>query len=856
MAPPSRKEYEIIVTLLIIFLSDIVGLGQYDHYTSYSSGYPPNVQNPYNEYGPRLPYNPNNPFDNRVTYVYKGRRYGQNYNTNYYNQGRPGDPRIKGQDERFTYDRAGNAEPILPGILGSWREDLQGKAREQTREQPRDVFVETSHGTVQGFQVYLFDNPDPESLYRPGAEFIERQQGIVSTFLGIPYAQPPVLEGRFKPPRLHRGWQIMQAVDFGPACPQPIKYTGVNFGIRDVDEDCLYLNVFTPDITKGTGHKYPVMFYIHGGDFIKGASNTFPGHILATFYKVVVVTINYRLGALGFLSTGDVNSPGNYGILDQAMALRWIYDNAGSFNGDRNSITLFGPGAGAASAGLLMVAPQTRHIVTQVIAQSGSAVADWAMIFDKYRAQNTSRVFGRQIGCSIESSWKLVNCLKNSRSAYEIGNAEFPPEVGLFPWAPVIEMNVSMPFYEGWYEKDWHFITESVETLIKKRAFNQGLRYMSSVTLQEAAGFITSNKTLEPNFIVTQEFFDLKVKELVLRYNYTLNPYGIFDAIKYMYTYWPDPTNVTHIRNEYIQLLSDFLYTAPNDKIVKLLIDQNVPVYMYVLNTTIESFNLEEWRKVPHNIEHYLLCGAPFLDVEMLPANERFVRNQWTRNDRNMSHFFMKAYSDFARYGNPSHTQILGLHFEESKHGQLKYLNLNTTYNSSIMWNFRQTETAFWSQYIPTLVGHLIPTYPPTTEFWWEPRAPLQIAFWSISGICLLLIVLLVICCMLWRNAKRSSDRYYNPYLYPADTDTDNEGIENNRRTEDNEYIEKYGSRLVPPLSNSATSFHSMSMKEMQGFVNKNANGETHQHKKGTPVVPPKFNKSRELPLGVPQTDV
>lgn len=74
----------------------------------------------------------------------------------------------------------------------------------------------------------------------------------------------------------------------------------------------------------------------------------------------------------GFLSTGDINSPGNYGILDQAMALKWIYDNAEYFNGDRDSITLFGPGAGAASSGLLMVSPETRHIVTKVIAQVSS----------------------------------------------------------------------------------------------------------------------------------------------------------------------------------------------------------------------------------------------------------------------------------------------------------------------------------------------------------------------------------------------------------------------------------------------------------------------------------------------------
>lgn len=115
--------------------------------------------------------------------------------------------------------------------------------------------------------------------------------------------------------------------------------------------------------------KYPVMVYIHGGDFIHGASNLFPGHIMATFYNVVVVTLNYRLGALGFLSTGDMNSPGNYGILDQVMALKWVYENVEKFNGNRDSITLFGPGAGAASAGLLMVAPQTRHIVNKVIAQ-------------------------------------------------------------------------------------------------------------------------------------------------------------------------------------------------------------------------------------------------------------------------------------------------------------------------------------------------------------------------------------------------------------------------------------------------------------------------------------------------------
>ncbi|XP_018325997.1 neuroligin-4, Y-linked isoform X2 [Agrilus planipennis] len=781
----------------------------------------------YGQNNPYQTYNPPEPGDRDYrTFTYNNRRYSQYQPNTYYNsRGQPGDPRRVNQDPRFKYDQQGNQEPIYPGVLGGWREDLQGKMRPDSIIKERDVFVRTRHGEVQGFKVYLYDNPDPDSLYRPGSESIEREMGKTIVFLGIPYAMPPINEGRFRPPKSHKGWQLIQATDFGPACPQPIKYTGASKGVRDMDEDCLYLNIFTPTIGS-VAEKLPVMFYIHGGDFTHGASNLFPGHILATFYEVVVVTINYRLGALGFLSTGDINSPGNYGILDQAMALQWVYDNIEFFNGNRDKITLFGPGAGAASAGLLMVAPQTRHIVTKVIAQSGSALADAAFVIDKYRAQNTSRVFGQLLGCSIESSWKLVNCMKQGRSFYELGNAEFPPQVGFFPWGPVIDMNVTVPYYEGWYEKDWHFIKDLPENLIRKGQFNRGLQYMAGVTLQEAAYFVSENSSLAPDFRITREFFDQKIREFVLRYNYTLNPNGTYEAIKYMYTYWPDPNNETLIRDQYINMLSDFLYVAPNDKMVKLLIEQDVPVYMYVLNTTVESFNLPHWARIPHDIEHYLLCGAPFMDVEFFPPKLRFTRNQWTNNDRNMSHFFMKAYSDFARYGNPSHTQILGLHFELATMGQIKYLNINTTYNSTILWNYRQTESAFWSQYLPTVVGHLVPTYPPTTEFWWEPREPLQIAFWSMSAGCLFLIVLVVVCCMLWRNAKRQSDRYYNGELFLQENDPDS-GVDNARGAE---------------MTESAAS-----LKEP-----------TSEGRKGTPLMTTrKVSKSKtQLIQGVPQTDV
>lgn len=117
--------------------------------------------------------------------------------------------------------------------------------------------------------------------------------------------------------------------------------------------------------------------------------------------------------------------------------------------------------------------------------------------------------------------------------------------------------------------------------------------------------------------------------------------------------------------------------------------------------------------------------------------------------------YLLKLFYDSLYFRNPTPQQVLGLHFERAYQGELRYLNLNTTFNSTILLNYRQTECAFWTQYLPTVIGVLVPTYPPTTEYWWEPKEPLQIAFWSISVACFFLIVLVVICCIMWRNAKR-----------------------------------------------------------------------------------------------------
>ena len=181
----------------------------------------------------------------------------------------------------------------------------------------------------------------------------------VSFFLGIPYAAPPVGEFRWRPPQEVTPWaEVRNSKEFGPACPQPGQQVFKVPGDKS-SEDCLYLNVWTP--AKKTGDKLPVMVWIHGGAFNFGSASQpeYDGKNLAK-KGLVVVTLSYRLGPLGFLvhpflSKESVQGvSGNYALLDQIAALKWIRKNIGAFGGNPDQVTVFGQSAGSRSVSLLM----------------------------------------------------------------------------------------------------------------------------------------------------------------------------------------------------------------------------------------------------------------------------------------------------------------------------------------------------------------------------------------------------------------------------------------------------------------------------------------------------------------------
>ncbi len=252
--------------------------------------------------------------------------------------------------------------------------------------------VQTANGPVQGRGV---------------------QPSAVRIFRGIPFAQPPTGDLRWREPQPVKNWKdVRQAVDFGPRCMQARIFDDMIFRSNGVSEDCLYLNVWTP--AKSARERLPVLIYFYGGGFVSGDGSEprYDGESMAA-KGIVVLTVNYRLGVFGFMSHPELtkesphNASGNYGFLDQNAALQWVQRNIANFGGDPKRVTIAGESAGSISVSAHMVSPLSKNLIAGAIGESGAITGTLSAV-TRAKGEEQGSKFAAGLGAQSLAALRVI----------------------------------------------------------------------------------------------------------------------------------------------------------------------------------------------------------------------------------------------------------------------------------------------------------------------------------------------------------------------------------------------------------------------------------------------------------------
>ncbi|XP_047111972.1 juvenile hormone esterase [Schistocerca piceifrons] len=443
-------------------------------------------------------------------------------------------------------------------------------------------------------------------------------------FYNLPYAKPPVGPLRFKAPEPPQPWlHIRDATTAGPLCTQ--KNVFLRKQHPTGSEDCLYLNVFTPAL-KGS---LPVMFWIHGGGWISGGGSLYGPDFLLD-HDVILVTINYRLGPLGFLSTQDSASPGNYGLKDQVAALQWVKENIAMFGGNPYNVTVFGESAGGASVHYLMMSPLSQGLFHHAISQSGTALMPWALPTDN--AVSKAHRLASLLGCpSSNSSRDLVECLREIDDYEIVSRGKDFVEWDIDPWlpfGPVVEAEGNQAFltvhplkYKTAVKMPWLIGVNEHEGLLRTAA-------------------IFSNESLRQEI---QDSFQ-KLLPISLLYEKAPNAHLITNEI---YRFYMSSGGFSF--NALTNVFTDGLFVWNTDEAVRLSKD-SAPVYYYFFNYRgVFSFSkvFAHWNATTG------VCHADEL-LYLFPMEKLFPSGKRSEEDMQLIHTLTELWANFASTGNPT----------------------------------------------------------------------------------------------------------------------------------------------------------------------------------------------------------
>lgn len=501
------------------------------------------------------------------------------------------------------------------------------------------------------------------------------------------------------------------------------------------------------------------------------------GHKVLLFFFHLFLSSGQKTG---YFSTGDNSSAGNFGLLDQMQALRFIDENIDKFNGDPSQITVFGSGSGAVSAGLLALSPLSSRFVKRVIASSGSPLAHWALLKDLNFIRNNSLHSALAYGCAITcDSIKLVDCL-STRSHNDICLTKVKRKANSLSWSPVIDSDTRPPSHQT--------LPESPESLIRLNSMSTWRRnnfaYMTGVTRDD--GF--HQLLLDPQFGQKEKVIDSQLLERVTRslvHIYHANPTpsqseAFENAVKFLYfpqtsgfnlhgntsnasssstssSSSSSTSSTSSLLSSVVHLLTDSWYTWPLHSTVNTLMNYNVPTYVYLLNYSISSLALADWQAAAHDLEYLLVSGAPFLQASFYPSHLNLDHLTWSQSDRNMSQFIMQTWGNFAKFGNPTPLPAFGsiVWTAATKSRPFKYLSINDASSHATATrmhsHYRPHYAQFWSHYLKSIMKDQARTLPLQSS---DLTSQIELRFyrlmfWTLAILSSLVCLLILFCSFL-----------------------------------------------------------------------------------------------------------
>ena len=438
-------------------------------------------------------------------------------------------------------------------------------------------------------------------------------------------------------PRPLRKWQnTRNATKLPPSCHQMVdraydQFEGVDMWNPNtvMSEDCLYLNIWTPS-ARGYNGSRAVMVWIFGGGFSSGSStlDIYNGRILAATQGVVVVSMQYRIGPLGFLYLGLTDAPGSMGMVDQQMALQWVYNYIGAFGGDSHRITVFGESAGAVSAGLHLLSPLSKNLVNNAILQSSSPLCPWAVDEPEVAKKNShalARLLGCQAGVGI-SEKDTLRCLKKVDPQL-ISDKQWGVDDRSVLFTPLV------PTIDG------YFLREHPRVTMQEGRYKKSQVLLGS-NKDEGLFFLMYSLSNVFNLVMNKSLTEEQFRDCITRL-IKADSDLIIEAVAFEYGVPSDYDNPQRFRDAMDDVLGDLAFICPVVEFADSFSIGGGSAYLYRFLHHTSANPWPNWMGILHGYEIDTVFGMPLNQSHTV----------YTEEERTFSRHIMTYWSNFAKTG-------------------------------------------------------------------------------------------------------------------------------------------------------------------------------------------------------------